>query len=382
MTFRAKPVVNRPHRPSRDSRSRRNFYLNIGFGIAVVLALIILVGVAVVSYYSEHLAPAATVNGQTITRDDFAERGAIEVWRIEQQVARVNASLAAGRLTSAEASQQIQSLNSQGRHRSSSRRSSSSGSSTAASRPASRPTSGIAVTPEQIDAKIVEESTTPAQRHAWIISIAPEIDEGKTEPTAAQKAAAKKIADQALADIKFRCKDLGGRRQGDLQRQLEGVRRRPRLDRRGRGRRRGLHRCRLRRRAGQADGRPRDRGRNVPHRSGHRNRACARGSAPGRRSSSDAGLKLESYRKVVETRGRSASRSRTRRRGGDKGRQAAARLRDRHPGAPTGTVGQGDQGPPHPLRAEGRSLGCRRPAAGGPGLDRGPAGRPGRPSTS
>ena len=60
MTFRAKPVVNRPHRPSRDGQSRRNTYLNIGFGIAVVLAVVILVGVAVVSYYREHLAPAAT----------------------------------------------------------------------------------------------------------------------------------------------------------------------------------------------------------------------------------------------------------------------------------------------------------------------------------
>ncbi len=201
MTFRAKPVVNRPHRPSRDGQSRRNFYLNIGFGIAVVLALIILVGVAVVRYYSEHLAPAASVNGQTITRDDFAERGAIEVWRIQQAVARVNASLAAGRLTSAEANQQIQSLNSQG------------GTQQLAPIVIERlidariqaglaTEAGITITPEQIDAKIVEESTTPEQRHAWIISIPPEIDEGKTEPTAAQKDAAKKIADQALADIK------------------------------------------------------------------------------------------------------------------------------------------------------------------------------------
>ena len=200
MTFRAKPVVNKPHRPSREGQSRRNFYLNIGFGLAVVLAVLILVGVAVVSYYREHLAPAASVNGQTITRDDFAERGAIEVWRIEQAVARVNAALAAGRLTSAEASQQTQSLTAQG--------------ATEQLAPTvverlidARIQSGLAaeagitVTPEQIDAKIVEESTTPEQRHAWIIAVGAEIDAGKDDPTDAQKAAAKKIADQALADI-------------------------------------------------------------------------------------------------------------------------------------------------------------------------------------
>jgi parvulin-like peptidyl-prolyl isomerase len=200
MTFRAKPVVNRPHRSSRDGHSRRNFYLNIGFGVSVVLAVVILVGVAVFSYYRDHLAAAATVGGQTITRDDFAERGAIEVWRIQQHIARINAAVSAGRMTSAQASQQIQSLQT------------SAGSDQltpvvieklvdARIQAGLATEAGITVTPEQIDAKIAEESTTPEQRHAWIIAVAPEIDAGKTDPTDAQKAAAKKIADQALADI-------------------------------------------------------------------------------------------------------------------------------------------------------------------------------------
>jgi parvulin-like peptidyl-prolyl isomerase len=60
---------------------------------------------------------------------------------------------------------------------------------------------GVAVTPAQVDAKIVEESTTPESRHAWVIAVEPAVDTGKTVPTDAQKAAAKKIADQALTDI-------------------------------------------------------------------------------------------------------------------------------------------------------------------------------------
>ena len=210
MTFRAKPVVNRPHRSSRDSRSRRNTYLNVGFGLAVLLAVVILVGVTVVSYYREHLAAAATVGGQTITRDDFAERGKIEVWRLEQQIARVNAEVAAGRLTSAEAGQQIEALQAQG------------GTDQLAPLVVERlidakiqaglaAEAGITVTPEQIDAKIVEESTSPEQRHAWIIAVAPEVDEGKTESTDAQKAAAKTIADQALTDI-----TTGGKKWEDI----------------------------------------------------------------------------------------------------------------------------------------------------------------------
>jgi type VI protein secretion system component VasK len=99
MTFRAKPVANKPRRQTRDSYSRRNTYLNIGFGIAVAVAVVILVGVAGVSYYREHLAPAATVGGQTITQDDFKEAAKIEVWRLQQQQARITAAVAAGRLT-------------------------------------------------------------------------------------------------------------------------------------------------------------------------------------------------------------------------------------------------------------------------------------------
>ena len=55
MTFRAKPVVKRAHRPAWEAQDRRNFYLNVGFGLIVLLALIIL-GIAVgLSYYNDHL---------------------------------------------------------------------------------------------------------------------------------------------------------------------------------------------------------------------------------------------------------------------------------------------------------------------------------------
>jgi len=200
MTFRAKPVANKPRRQTRDSYSRRNTYLNIGFGLAVGLAVVILVGVAGFSYYGEHLAAAATVGGQTITRDDFKDAASIEVWRLQQQQARIQAAVAAGRLTSSQGQTQIQSLQQQAQ--------------TQTLAPAVleklidgriqadlAKEAGVSVTPDQIDAKIAEESTTPEQRHAWIIGVRPEVSAGKTDPTDEQKAAAKKIADQALADV-------------------------------------------------------------------------------------------------------------------------------------------------------------------------------------
>jgi peptidyl-prolyl cis-trans isomerase C len=202
MTFRARPVTpNRPSRPAHHGDSRRNTYLNIGFGVAVALSVVILVGVAFFSWYREHLAPAASVDGQTITRDEFREAAEIEIWRIQQEVGRVNAALAAGRLTNAQASARIQSLNSQG-----------SGEQLAQqvteqlidTRIQSRLATeeGITVTPEQVDARIAEEKTSPEERHAWLIAVEPEVDDDADEPTAAQKAAAREIADKALADIK------------------------------------------------------------------------------------------------------------------------------------------------------------------------------------
>lgn len=200
MTFRAKPVANKPRRQTRDAHGRRNTYLNIGFGIAVVVAVLILVGVAGVSYYSDHLKAAATVGGQSITRDDFKAAAQIEVWRLQQQQSRIQAAVAAGRLTNAQAQQQLQTLQQQG----------SAESLTpmvverlidARIQADLAKEQGITVTPEEIDAKVVEESTTPEQRHAMIISVRPEVDAGKAGPTDAQKAAAKKIADQALVDV-------------------------------------------------------------------------------------------------------------------------------------------------------------------------------------
>jgi parvulin-like peptidyl-prolyl isomerase len=205
MTFRAKPVATRPTRASRDGQSRRNLYLNIGFGLAVASAVAILVGVAVVSWYSDHLAPAGTVNGQTITKDEFRDAAQIEVWKLQEAIARTTAAVSAGHMTQAEGNAQISQIQSQV---GTSEGDSSQLIATVLERlidgkiqAGLAAQEGITATPEQIDAKIVEESTTPESRHAWVIAVEPAVDTGKTDPTDAQKAAAKKIADQALIDV-------------------------------------------------------------------------------------------------------------------------------------------------------------------------------------
>ena len=103
MTFRARPVVRRFQRPSWDSRDRRNFYLNLGFGLAVIAAIVIL-GIAVaLSYYNDHLASVGSVAGQAITKDELRDRLAIETWRLDVAQRRIRAKATAGQLTHAQA---------------------------------------------------------------------------------------------------------------------------------------------------------------------------------------------------------------------------------------------------------------------------------------
>ena len=198
MTIRVRPVDR--GRTSRDP-NRRNLYMNIGFGIAVVVAILILVIVVTTTWYNQHLAAAATVDGQTINKDQFAERASVEAWRIQQQSVRINGEVSAGRLTQAQAQARIQALNTQ------------------LDQQTFVPTIleklidtriqaklaqelGITIAPAEIDRRILDEKTRKEERHAWLIAVKPAVDTGKTDPTDAQKAAAKKTLEDALAQIK------------------------------------------------------------------------------------------------------------------------------------------------------------------------------------
>ena len=199
MTFRARPVVRRFQRPSWDTRDRRNFYLNLGFGLAVVAAVVIL-GIAVaLSYYNDHLASVGSVDGQSITKDELRDRTAIETWRLDLEQRRVNTQAAAGQLTQAQAELQTQQIDQ-------ARQQVIAGSlekiidNRIQAKLATE--EGVAVGDPDVDAKLLEEATTPESRHAWQIEVKPATDAGATEPTAEQKAAARATIDKALADIK------------------------------------------------------------------------------------------------------------------------------------------------------------------------------------
>jgi parvulin-like peptidyl-prolyl isomerase len=200
MTIRVRPVDR--GRSSRDP-NRRTFYVNLAFAITVVVAILILVVVGVTTWYNAHLAAAATVDGQAITKDQFIERATVEAFRLQQIANRVKADVDAGRLTAAEGQARIDALNNQldDQNGAFSQTIVEKLIDTALQARLANEL-GVTVTPEQIDARILEDKTRREERHVWLISVAPELDKDKTEPTAAQKAAAKKKADDALAAIK------------------------------------------------------------------------------------------------------------------------------------------------------------------------------------
>lgn len=197
MTLRTKPV--RRSRQGWESGGRRNLYLNIGFSLAVIAALVILVATAGYTWYSDHYGTAATVDGATITKDALRQRIKIDTFRINYASNRVRTLQTEGRLTAGQASQQSSFLDQE----------LSSVNSISLERCIDTDIQaklaahdGISVSEADVDAQLLKEATIPEQRHTWVIEVQPATDPATGVVTDALNAAAKQKAEQALADLK------------------------------------------------------------------------------------------------------------------------------------------------------------------------------------
>ena len=199
MTFKAKPVVKRAQRPSWEGQDRRNFYLNIGFGIIVAAAVVILLVAAGLSWYNDHLSPLGSVDGQSITKDDFKDRFTIETWRLDESERRIRTAVAASQLTEAEGQTQLQVISQQRQQLAGVTLERLIDNKLQAKLAVEE---GISVAPADVDARLLVEATKPESRHAWVIELKPESDPGAVASTDAQKAAAKTKAEAALKDLK------------------------------------------------------------------------------------------------------------------------------------------------------------------------------------
>ncbi len=197
MTFRARPGSNRPR--SWDDRDRRNLYYNLGFGLIVIIALLLLAVAVGSAWYGDHLAAAATVNGQTITKDDYQKQLAIDAFRVQYQSRRIRTLLTAGRIRTADA-QTRQSILDQRTQQAGPIALEQLIDGTVMAKLAAD--QGVTVTDADVDAKMTDEATTPELRHAWMIAIQPTLAPGEAVASDAEKIAAQAAAGKALADLR------------------------------------------------------------------------------------------------------------------------------------------------------------------------------------
>jgi parvulin-like peptidyl-prolyl isomerase len=199
MTFRARPAAKRRRREGWDSDERRTALINGGFVLAIVAAVVILVGYGGWSWYSDHWGAAGSVNGQTITRDQLRGRIAIETFRIKYTESRVQDLLTAGHVSQADAASQLSYLEQTLSYVASLSLERLIDANLQATLAVDE---GITVSDADIDAQLQKEATLDEERHVWMIEIEPSVDPETGQVGDAQKAEAKQKADAALAQLR------------------------------------------------------------------------------------------------------------------------------------------------------------------------------------
>lgn len=199
MTLRARPAAKRSSRAGWNSDERRSALINAGFILAIVAAILILVGYGGWTWYESHFGTAASVNGQTITNDDYQREVNTEDFRITYAESRIRNELAAGHLTQSDAQNQ---LNYWDQVRASVSSVALEGLIDITLQAQLAGQENVTVTDADVDAELQKEETIPEQRHAWVIEVTPVADPKTGQVGQAQKDAAKATADAALADLK------------------------------------------------------------------------------------------------------------------------------------------------------------------------------------
>ncbi len=203
MTLRAKPAAKssakRSRRPVWEADNRRTLFMTIGFGAVIVISLLILAGAAFASYYGDHFASVASVNGTGISKDEYRARYDAEAFRLSYSASRITAEQDSGHIDAATAQSDLSTI--QTKQQSLPNDVAENLIDMKLQQQLAQPY-GIAISDSQVDEQLVREATTDEQRHSFVIGIKPELTTGATTATDAQKAAAKAKADGVLADLK------------------------------------------------------------------------------------------------------------------------------------------------------------------------------------
>jgi parvulin-like peptidyl-prolyl isomerase len=201
MTFR-NPAAPRPTRRRRSaSDTRRTLLVTISFGLAIVAALAMLVGVLIGGYYADHWAAITTVNGESISKDAVRERAALDKTILDRQLRNYGQLRNMGQVTTDEYNTLVNDI------------SGKEDASTLYSNALDELTreavlrqyadkNGIKVSDAQLNAEITKEGTVPELRHIIVIAIQAKPTPPAAVATQAEMDAAKKKAETYVADIR------------------------------------------------------------------------------------------------------------------------------------------------------------------------------------
>jgi hypothetical protein len=177
MTFRARPTTKPTtrRRSSHESDARRNLYFNLGFGLIVAVAVLLLVGAGAATWIGEHLAPVAKVNGVSITKDQLADRVKIETFRLGDAESRTRESVTAGHMSAAQGQQVIDYITQQTQQVASVALENEIDTELLLQLAAKR---NVTAGDAAIQAQITKDATTSESRHVFQIAIVPERSAG------------------------------------------------------------------------------------------------------------------------------------------------------------------------------------------------------------
>ncbi|MGD0123068.1 MAG: peptidylprolyl isomerase [Candidatus Limnocylindrales bacterium] len=102
MTFRTRTAPKPTRRRVRRSDSRRNVYLTLSFTLAIASALALMGGVFLASYYVDHGAAIAGVNGEAISKDAVRDRVGLNDAIYQRQIANYTTMRNQGKLATDE----------------------------------------------------------------------------------------------------------------------------------------------------------------------------------------------------------------------------------------------------------------------------------------
>jgi len=207
MTFRTRTAPRPSRRRVRRSDTRRSVYLTLSFTLAIASALALMGGVFLASYYADHGAPIAGVNGEAISKDAVRSRVALNQAVFERQIANYTTMRNQGKLTTDEYSAIVTKIQT---------------SETASTIYSDALTqlvneaelrqyaakNNIAITDQQVAAQVQTDATVAEMRHVKVIAVAVKATPPSSTPSQAD-------IDSALAKAQGYAKEIQGGKSWD-----------------------------------------------------------------------------------------------------------------------------------------------------------------------